>query len=800
MLKNYFLITIRTLRQNPLYTALSVFGIALTFVFVSVLFLIVKSSNGDFIPPNYTKRTWQIDQFLKDDGTTRSAQMINKEIYEALIPKINTPEITLVVAMQNGTIVVNDFNMMLVVLGVDDNYYDVCRFKFLRGRPINKHEIAESIPVAVVDENTANFYFGRNEDPIGKPIELNGIQYTVVGVVKNTSLFNSINNSRVSFANVWIPFGAGKQSDTRNMATYNFLLTAKDEASIAEVQAEFLRALDEIGAIDGVKHSISNQAKQSLAQKNTVFNAVSLTVTLLILMLIPALNILSLNVSKSNDRNEEIAIRKAFGAPKHTIFGQLLIENTLITMVGAIIGMCITPFLLQAIDRTMLDVSVIPLVLSLNFDWVSVLLVAGPCVLLFSFLSGSIPAWITAKREIVTVLKGEDHHAVVIGNRKRSHAWVFIEQVLVFAVLLFAFTSFSGNISRYFSKGYIRMDNIAAIGFDAFHTQQEEEADANHAQFRNMVERMKEWQSVELVSVSSAAIPNSMRHRRDTVSFRGQNHRASIRHCDENFYRMFSPKLSEGEWFRDSDVSEIMPALITQRLANDFGLTGRATGQTIEYDGRYYRITGIVEAFKDNATAEPLSALFIPVSVLIGTTYAQRLEYIVKYKPGMGSDFSKAFFAEFYRNFPRDQFQPALLDVSQMGSQMSFINFTLQLYLLGIPTAFLLIFAFLGTFGVVWMQSKKRMTEFGVRMAFGCTPARLQRSLIFENLKFTSLAMLPGLIVIANLYAYAPKGWEWIAAVGAAIVLMWLFSAFSAWYPAWKASRVQPVEALKLNQ
>ena len=123
-----------------------------------------------------------------------------------------------------------------------------------------------------------------------------------------------------------------------------------------------------------------------------------------------------------------------------------------------------------------------------------------------------------------------------------------------------------------------------------------------------------------------------------------------------------------------------------------------------------------------------------------------------------------------------------------------------SVYLIAIPTAFLLIFAFMGTFGVIWVQSKKRISEFGLRIAFGCTPMRLMRKIIFENLALTTLAMVPGLIVVALLFAYAPKGWEWTAAIGAAVVFMWLFSVVSAWYPAWKAAKVQPVEALKASQ
>ena len=69
MIKNYLLTTIRTLLQNPLYTALSVLGIALTFVFVSVLFLIVETVKGDFIPTKFTERTWHVQSISYENGT-----------------------------------------------------------------------------------------------------------------------------------------------------------------------------------------------------------------------------------------------------------------------------------------------------------------------------------------------------------------------------------------------------------------------------------------------------------------------------------------------------------------------------------------------------------------------------------------------------------------------------------------------------------------------------------------------------------------------------------------------------------
>ena len=395
------------------------------------------------------------------------------------------------------------------------------------------------------------------------------------------------------------------------------------------------------------------------------------------------------------------------------------------------------------------------------------------------------------------------HHIIkLIWNRRRSLAWIFIEQMLVFGVMLFIITQMISNITRQYAKGTIRVDNVAIINFEKIDKSEhdEDEHDDSKTQFRNMVERMKQWQSVDLITIgSNGAIPYMSGVKFDSISFRERRFNAAINYCDEVYYRMFSPKLTEGQWFRDTDVSEIPPALITQLLAERLELTGSAIGQNIYYNGRTFRITGVIEAFKHRASEnDQLAALFIPVSTL--SEENKDWTYAIQYKKGQFDEFSRAFLAEFYRSFSREQLQPGILDLKEAMTQIDFLGFSLFAYLLGVPTVFLLIFAFLGTFGLVWMQSKKRISEFGLRMAMGCTSARLQRTIILENLILTTFAMLPGLIVMANLYAFAPKGWGWIAAVGAAIVLMWLFAAFSAWYPAWKASRVQPVEALRANQ
>ena len=402
MIKNYLLTSIRTLRQNPLYTALSVFGIALTFVFVCFIVLFVTNGKGGFVMPKYTKRTWKVQWIDQGNGQSRG---ISKEHYETWISKMTTPEFTVVTARTEEVITLDDNTFLLTIIGVSEGYFDnIYRFRYFRGRPINQQEITENIPVTVLDRSAVSLYFGKDEDPIGKIAELNGIQYRVVGVVENITMFNEA--MELISGNMWVPLGTAKTLNYSNL-NYAIWFTAKNEASVADVQAEFTRVLDETNLAEGSQYSIPAWAKKPLAEESTFLNAANLTLAVLMMMLIPAINILSLNVSRSFERSEEIAVRKTFGAPIRTIFGQLFFENLLITLAGAIIGMCITPALLNAVDQMILNISIIPMSFSMYFDWKTILIVAVPCVLLFSFLSGSIPAYITAKREIVNVLKGE---------------------------------------------------------------------------------------------------------------------------------------------------------------------------------------------------------------------------------------------------------------------------------------------------------------------------------------------------------------------------------------------------------
>ena len=125
-----------------------------------------------------------------------------------------------------------------------------------------------------------------------------------------------------------------------------------------------------------------------------------LTVAALLFMLLPAVNLINLNTSRIMERASEIGVRKAFGASSRTLVGQFVVENLVLTLVGAAVGFVGAALLLQVINAS----GMIPYAqLQLNyriFGWGVVLAVA------FGLLSGVYPAWRMSRLHPVQALKG----------------------------------------------------------------------------------------------------------------------------------------------------------------------------------------------------------------------------------------------------------------------------------------------------------------------------------------------------------------------------------------------------------
>jgi putative ABC transport system permease protein len=219
----------------------------------------------------------------------------------------------------------------------------------------------------------------------------------------------------VPYADVWAPITTSKSTGYRNdlIGGFQAIAVATSKAAMPGIRDEFNSRVRRIPLPDGYEGMVAPfetkfeyvarlapfaDARDDRSQAPKLVAV--LTIVGLLFALLPALNLVNINVSRMLERASEIGVRKAFGARSRTLIVQFIVENVLLTLAGAIIAFGISMVLLDAINRT----SPLPnLHLALN---VRVFLWGVGLALAFGILSGAYPAWRMSRLRPVEALKG----------------------------------------------------------------------------------------------------------------------------------------------------------------------------------------------------------------------------------------------------------------------------------------------------------------------------------------------------------------------------------------------------------
>lgn len=158
-------------------------------------------------------------------------------------------------------------------------------------------------------------------------------------------------------------------------------------------------------AYSGAFNKFENIAYQTFSdeysyQSGTKTLATVLIVLVVVFMLLPSINMINLNVSRIMERSSEIGVRKAFGASASQLVAQFIVESILITLVGGLIGILISVFLLNLIEQS-------GLIAFAEFGMnLRVLFIGFVLILVFGFISGAYPALKMSRLNPVSALKG----------------------------------------------------------------------------------------------------------------------------------------------------------------------------------------------------------------------------------------------------------------------------------------------------------------------------------------------------------------------------------------------------------
>ena len=419
------------LRQQPIISAVSVAGTALAIFLIMLVVMMQQVKTAPFAPESnrnrflhvkmgsITNKEWGSDNSSNGPWSARSLQ----DIYKPM----KTPEAVTIytyMALSTPVSLPGEPSFAVDVLETDADFWRVFDFAFRQGKPYDEAVFTAGQPVAVVTETVARRLFGTT-DVVGKEFLLAYVAYRVVGVVKDVSTLASS-----AYAQVWIPYTSTNQLhntwEADLMGLMSCTILAKDPTDFPAIREEALRRLEAKNkSLEETGYSYINRNRPYTQEKDVLAFGANYEpdveadrrqrwVIYLILLIVPAINLSSMTQSRLRQRVSEIGVRRAFGATRIELMGQLLGENLIVTLLAGLFGLLLSvafayvgnEFLFaQEFSYTLAP----PMVDASILIQPSTFLMALAFCFVLNLLSTGIPAWRASRMKIVDAIGGKLH-------------------------------------------------------------------------------------------------------------------------------------------------------------------------------------------------------------------------------------------------------------------------------------------------------------------------------------------------------------------------------------------------------
>jgi putative ABC transport system permease protein len=273
----------------------------------------------------------------------RNWNMVNEDI-PILVNKI--PEIQYIAPVLFGggggtnNVTRNDKAGSYNVKGNFPSYNLIDESKMTYGRYINDIDIVEKRKVCVIGERVYEVLFPKDENPLGKIIQVNGIYFQVIGVARHTSHINIGGNAEES---VVLPFSTMQQAFNQGNIVHFMAITAKPGIKVKVVE-------DRVHEVLRTKHNIAPNDSKAVGGFNiedqfNMFLYLGIGIASLIwvvglgTLFAGAVGVSNIMLVTVRERTREIGIRRALGATPTDIIRQILSESIVLTLIAGISGL-----------------------------------------------------------------------------------------------------------------------------------------------------------------------------------------------------------------------------------------------------------------------------------------------------------------------------------------------------------------------------------------------------------------------------------------------------------------------------
>ncbi|MGB6696035.1 MAG: ABC transporter permease, partial [Terracidiphilus sp.] len=673
------------------------------------------------------------------------------------------------------------------------------------GRVFTESEDRPDGSAAMLTWNIFERRFAGDASIVGRQIHLNGKPYTVVGVLPSWFTYP---DARVQ---LWVPYASGLPPEILNHHDYHFsrvVARLKPNVSLAS-------ALSQVEAVQYQLHmeNLHAPVAEDVASK-TLLQSLSKDVKkpLIVLLcavgcmlLIGCLNVANLMVARSAARQKEIAIRSALGARKITLVREQLAESLLISIAGGAAGVLLSIAATKWLVGTWRD---LPTAQSVHADGV-VFAFAFALVVVTALLAGLLPAISSTRKKAITTLQASSRNAAGSQSRTALRKTLLTVEICATVVLLIA----AGLLLKSFWRlrttdvGSVT-DNVLTMSYSLPPTKYDT-PDKVNAFNEALLARVKATPGVQAAALGSD-LPGAGYGGDDIFTIPehppiapgGLLPDAMFRTASPEYFSALEIPLVRGRVFTSDDrAGRPNTVIISRQLAQQYFPGEDPIGKHLHvpaHEDADYQVIGVVgdTLYQVGQPAKP--TMYFPV--LSGNDDVRGLMLAVR-----GISDPIALSVPVQKEIEALDPELPVSDVFTMQQiiERSLGNASLSAGLVLAFAVLSLMLASVGLYGVLSFLTTQRTGEIGIRIALGAQREQVLRLMLVDGLSPAIFGLVLGLAAGAAivrlmdttvLYETQPLDPAVFAVVAVTLLLV---AALACFAPAWRASHLDPMQALR---
>ena len=664
--------------------------------------------------------------------------------------------------------------------------------------------------VVILSNRLWSLHFGADPNLVGKDIRMNGEPFTVVGIMP-PGIYDRFNSQ------LWVPLTFNPELVNHNGPTMLVMARLKDGVSLDQAQAE----------MNGIASQLQNEFPQSNANRgvsveplhlNFLTDATRRNLWLLLgavgfLLLIACVNVANLLLARGTSRQREVAVRAALGASRGRLFAQFLTESLVLAILGGALGILLAGVIIDVIAAVMPPVgTMLPSEAHIRIS-VPVLLFTIAVTTAAGLLFGSVPAWQSSRVDLNEVLKSGGRTGGGGVRRNGRRALVVVEFSLALTLLAsggLALKSF-WNLTRIdlgIKPDHLLSFRLPVPGYRL------KGPDQIRSYYQQMLERIEAIPGVKkATAMTGTPVQGPNFGRGFTIVGQpplnpSQRQGSGVQMVTPEYVDTLGIQMVKGRSIDEHDNATSTPVAmvnerfvkrffpdtdpLTQRISLEELIPGGKAGQRVEL-----QIVGVFHNVRAAGSREEASEVVVP--------FWQRpwpqASLVVK-TDGNPKALIKSIAAAVSSVDPDLPLANVKTVDEIISESLAIDRFSVVLFssfgVLG------LLLAGIGIYGVMAFTVAQRTQEFGVRIALGAQRSRVVTLVLKEG---TTLAVIGALIGLGGAYLVGRAMQSTLFGVGAmdarafgAVALLLIAAALLACFlPAWRASKVEPIVALRYD-